>query len=125
MQENPQKYSMWWLRIHEGNLQFMGSTPAEQNHSIVAITVGNGVTLGMLLNVTMILERQTAQHTARTAKRNKLHMCSQRCKGIPGLNGFKKKLILSPNKFYHDTCMTCAFVCSVPLNLNRTLMIMR
>ena len=69
----------------------MGSTPDEQNHSSVAINVGDGGTLDMLLNVIMLLERQTIQHTTRAAKSDKLHMCSQRYKGIPSLNGLQKK----------------------------------
>ena len=69
----------------------MESTPAEQNHSSVSIHVGNSGTLDILLNVCMLLERQTIQCAARRAHRNELHMHSQQCKRIPSLNEFQKK----------------------------------
>ena len=91
MQQNPQKHSMWWLCMHKGKLQFVGSALAEQNNSSVAIHFGDGVTLDMLLNVTLLFERQLSQHAARAVECNKLHMHSQRHKGITSLNEFQKK----------------------------------
>ena len=73
---NPNKYANWWLREHRCTLGRLGSTPAEQNHSSVAIYIGAGATLSLLENANKLLRRQDEHNRQRCTERNKVEVAS-------------------------------------------------
>jgi hypothetical protein len=70
---NPQYYAGYYLKEIDGNLQMMGSAPAEQNHSSICSHLGNGANWTVSENIRQLIERQQTLEKSAAHVDNKLY----------------------------------------------------
>jgi hypothetical protein len=69
---NPQYYVGYYLHQIDGNLQMMGSAPAEQNHSSICQHIGNDTNWTVSENICQLIECQQPLEKAAAHVDNKL-----------------------------------------------------
>ena len=103
----PQKYSMWWLRQHRGNLRCKGSVAAEQNYSSVKSYLGNGSSLSMVDNVKKLIYRHVQHNNERSKEWNQLYVTSQSYSNSPHLGHLRKVDLDSKKLLSHTAHIQC------------------